>query len=101
MDKDYVWDRETGKVTYTKPRHYSIKDLFKYNIMNFEIMPEGWGEYMSIKDNIKCELLEIIRDEEDLLTRRQEVNARTSSDNYDASCEDAFLQKLKKFVQSI
>lgn len=56
---------------------------------------------MSIKDNIKCELLEMIRDEEDLLTRRQELNAKTHCDNYDAQCEDAFLQKLKKFVNSI
>ena len=56
---------------------------------------------MSIKDNIKNAILEKIREEEDLLTRRQEINARTNNDNFDASCEDRFIKKLKKFIQSI
>ena len=56
---------------------------------------------MSIKDNIKCELLEIIKDEEELVNKRIEVNIRTNSDNYDASCERRFIDKLKKFVESI
>ena len=56
---------------------------------------------MSIKDNIKEELLNIINEEEVRLSQRIQLNIVAYNDNYDASCESCFLGKLKRFVESI
>ena len=56
---------------------------------------------MSIKDNIKEELLKMINAEQELLDGRIVVNNRMRLDNYDTTCENNFLSRLKKFVESI
>ena len=55
---------------------------------------------MSIKDNIKEELLRLIKIEEQYLLQRH-ISA-TSEDEYrEINSEQHFLDKLKKFAESI
>ena len=107
VDGEHCIIRETKEI---KPYHYSIKELFKHNIIEFEIMPNGWGEYMSIKDNIKEELLKMIDEEVQAIRKVYTDNQYiyfTTNDEFAkgkiVSCEDEyiFLQRLKDFVKSI
>ena len=101
MIRDYdIVDSENGivrEIRTNNPSHYPIKDLFNYNLVNIEIMPRGWGEYMTIKDNIKEELLSMISSERGNLEKRLEMHG----DIFEISCEENFLNKLEKFVESI
>lgn len=52
---------------------------------------------MSIKDNIKEELLKLIEEERTKIDTRLEMHG----DVYEISCECNFLDKLEKFVESL
>lgn len=58
---------------------------------------------MSIKDNIKEELLTLIEIEEDLLMKRLATmdNNSSISEFHQVHCEELFIDKLKKFAESI
>ena len=58
---------------------------------------------MSIKDNIKEELLKLIKIEEDLLMKRLATmdNDSSISEYYQLHCEEIFIDKLKEFAESI
>ena len=52
---------------------------------------------MSIKDNIKEELLTMISKERENIDKRLEMHG----DVFEISCESRFLDKLEKFAESI
>ena len=52
---------------------------------------------MSIKDNIKEELLKMIVEERKNIDTRLQMNG----DVYEIACEGNFLDKLEKFAESI
>ena len=52
---------------------------------------------MSIKDNIKEELLKMIDEERKNIDNRLKING----DVFELMCEDKFLDKLKTFVNSL
>lgn len=54
----------------------------------------------SIKDNIKDELLKLIYQEEEVLMQRQAL-CDSPQEAYQCTCERNFLNKLKKFGESI
>ena len=56
---------------------------------------------MSIKDNIKEELLKMINHEKEKLEFRININNLTHTDTFDCQCEEKFLHELSKFVESI
>lgn len=56
---------------------------------------------MTIKDNIKEEILKRIETERKNLERRIEVNEVMKLDCFDANAEMKFLDELEKFVNSI
>ena len=56
---------------------------------------------MSIKDNIKEELLDYINTEQKYLDMRIALNNETNADNFDCQCEQSFLNSLKEFAKSI
>lgn len=53
-----------------------------------------------IKENIKQELLNLIYQEEEVLMQRQAL-CDTPQEAYQCTCERNFLNKLKKFGESI
>ena len=56
---------------------------------------------MSIKDNIKEELLKMIELETRYLNQREVLNTEMNLDNYDTLAERNFLVRLKVFAESI
>ena len=56
---------------------------------------------MSIKDNIKEELLKRINDELDIVEKRMQLNNIMHMSNFDALAEQIFLENLKQFAESI
>ena len=56
---------------------------------------------MSIKENIKEELLEYINTEQKYLDMRIAMNIESNNDNFDCQCEQSFLKSLLEFAESI
>ena len=56
---------------------------------------------MSIKDNIKEELLKMVDNEIRYLNQREVLNSQLNLDNYDTLAERNFLVRLKQFAESI
>ena len=56
---------------------------------------------MSIKEEIKNKMLEMISQEKNNLEKRKELNVMSCASNYDCLCEEKFISKLEKFANSI
>lgn len=58
---------------------------------------------MSIKDNIKYHLLSVVRIEKELLMKRKAIidDTATISELYQIQCEENFINKLIKVINSI
>ena len=56
---------------------------------------------MSIKENIKEQLLDYINTEQKYLDIRIALNNESNNDNFDCQCEQSFLTSLKEFADSI
>ena len=54
-----------------------------------------------IKENIKEELLKMIKQEMKSAEDRRTMNMVCCEDKYDVECELRFLEKLKNFAESI
>lgn len=54
-----------------------------------------------IKENIKEELLKMIKQEKNLAEDRRSMDVVCCEDKYDVECELRFLEKLIKFAESI
>ena len=95
MIRDYeVVDGEQGFIREIKP----LKPTPLLNKPPFTL--EQVKEIMSIKDNIKEELLKLIKIEEQHLLQRH-ICATSVGEYREIHSEQHFLEKLKKFAESI